>query len=227
MSPKATFVIPARNAEAWLSETLDSVRRQTYRDISAIVVDDGSTDDTPALAEFHAKQDARIRLRRLDQPVGRSDARNLGNREADGDVILVLDADDVALPNRAEETVRFFEQNPDKGVFYSAFVACDALGGNQVFQEARPLDMEEVKRTLLFGIGHSTVAYRREVAAQIPYTNGPFADLAIDDWKFYLDAVKAGCLFGMSTKALAMYRVIPKKRDEKRIEELKRSCLPN
>jgi cellulose synthase/poly-beta-1,6-N-acetylglucosamine synthase-like glycosyltransferase len=224
MLRKASFIIPAWNAEAWLAETLESVLEQTRNDVEAIVVDDGSTDDTWEVAAFYAKMEPRVRLIRQENQ-GRSAARNAGNAAADSDIIMVLDSDDLALPDRANETIAFFEANPEISVFYSSFQLIDPLGGRGPVEKAAETGLDRVRETLLFGIGHSTLAYRKSVAEAVKYTSGDFSDLCIDDWKFQLDALRAGYRFGYSPKTLALYRVIPKKRDEKRIEQVKRAAL--
>ncbi len=221
---KVSFVIPAKNAEAWIAETLESVIEQTYKDWECIVVDDHSTDDTAEVVRFYIKMDERIKLVENRAGKGRSAARNYGNRVASGDIIMVLDSDDIAQPNRAEETVKFFDDNKDKDVFYSSFGLMGPLGDSGGSEVARETSLDRARETLMFGIGHSTMAYRRSVV-DIGYDQGEYSELGIDDWKLQCDALKAGLKFGFSDKSLAIYRIIPKPRDEKRIEELKRECL--
>ncbi len=97
MRPRVSIIIPAFNAAATLSEAIGSVLAQTFSEWEAIVVDDGSTDDTAALAADFAAHDQRIRL--VSQANGGvSSARNHGLAEAQGDLGLFLDADDSILP---------------------------------------------------------------------------------------------------------------------------------
>lgn len=87
-------VIPARNAAATLARAVASVHAQTYAQVECIVVDDGSTDDTATLAE-------RLGARVISQPcAGGAAARNRGAREARGELLAFLDADDEWLPER-------------------------------------------------------------------------------------------------------------------------------
>jgi glycosyltransferase involved in cell wall biosynthesis len=89
--PDVSVVIPAHNAAATLAETLDSVERQSLAPDEVLVVDDGSTDDTPRLAAAH-----RLAPRCLIQVNGGpSAARNAGWRTAAGRYVAFLDADDV------------------------------------------------------------------------------------------------------------------------------------
>lgn len=90
-----SVIIPAYNAEAWLGESLQSLIAQTYKDWEAIVVDDGSKDNTAEVAKQLADQ--RIRIVRQEN-AGQSAAANRGILEAQGDYIKFLDADDALNP---------------------------------------------------------------------------------------------------------------------------------
>lgn len=102
MAPALTVLIPARDAAATLEEALASVAGQTFTDWEALVVDDGSTDNTAELAEDWAQRDPRFRLLRQATPAGIVDCLNLAAEEARAPVLARMDADDVALPGRFE-----------------------------------------------------------------------------------------------------------------------------
>lgn len=92
--PLTTVVIPAYNAEPFLERTLRSALRQTHSNLEVIVVDDGSTDETRAIAETIAITDDRVRI--ISVPNGGvAKARNIGIDEAKGEFVAFLDADDL------------------------------------------------------------------------------------------------------------------------------------
>jgi len=96
--PRVSVVVPIYNVETYLEECLDSLRAQEV-DFEAILVDDGSTDASGAIAERYAARDARLRLVR--QPnAGLGNARNTGISHARGEFLAFLDSDD-KLPPRA------------------------------------------------------------------------------------------------------------------------------
>jgi glycosyltransferase involved in cell wall biosynthesis len=103
-----SLVVPAYNCASWLPEAIDSLLAQTHRDHEIIVVDDGSTDDTPAVL---ARYGERIRVVRSANG-GLAAARNLGLAEARGDYVAFHDADDVALPDRLAVLLDFVERTP-------------------------------------------------------------------------------------------------------------------
>ncbi|HZK04742.1 MAG TPA: glycosyltransferase family A protein [Actinomycetaceae bacterium] len=106
---RASIVIPAYDAASYLPRCIDSLLAQTERSLQVIVVDDGSTDETPALADRYAALDARIQV--IHQPNrGLSAARNAGIAAARGDFLCLLDADDWAEPTMIETMISWCEK---------------------------------------------------------------------------------------------------------------------
>lgn len=106
-----SVVIPAYNAEWCVERAVDSALAQTYQPLEILVVNDGSTDDTAAKAQYFG---GLVRL--IDQPNGGlSNARNAGIRLAQGEWIAFLDADDYWLPRKLEQQIKLLEANPALG----------------------------------------------------------------------------------------------------------------
>ncbi|MGD1874833.1 MAG: glycosyltransferase family 2 protein [Mastigocoleus sp.] len=103
MTSLVSILIPAYNSEEWISETIESALAQTWSNIEIIIVDDGSVDNTLAIAKKY--ESAKIKV--ISQPnKGASAARNTAFREAQGDFIQYLDADDLLAPNKIERQVK-------------------------------------------------------------------------------------------------------------------------
>lgn len=116
--PEISVVMPCYNAAPHLPATLASVQAQTWRRWELIIVDDGSTDETPAILAAAAEEDARIRVARVRNG-GPSRARNLGALGlARGGIIAFLDADDLCRPHRLERLAQRFAARPDCAAFY-------------------------------------------------------------------------------------------------------------
>ncbi len=235
MKPKASFVIPAYNAEAYLSQTILSCREQSIKEIEIIIVNDGSSDGTVDLVNYHVKQDPRVILINLDKNMGRSAARNEGNRQAKSPFILVLDSDDIALKNRVKDTLfQFRLKNPD--VVYGPFAVIDEHGNVLGNQKAGAFNKEvSMKRKNNF-IGHSTMAYRKGVTMNVSYDEGEYSKLGLDDWKFQWDCILKGYKFGICATPLSQYRIyqLPNNsygstteysRDPKEVERLKNEYI--
>ena len=225
MKVKASIIIPAYNAQAYLAETLESCLRQTQDKIEIIVVNDASTDGTLALANFYAAKDPRVKVITYEENRGRSEARNTGCRAAESDVLLMMDSDDIMAPGRVADTLAAFKKAPRIGIVYGKFQVIDALGNLQGIVDANPFDWERLKKEGFAFICHSTMAFRKSVFKKVQYTSGDYAKHGIDDWRFQVDAYKAGVKFAPIRKVLAQYRFAPKERDEKRILELKQEAI--
>ncbi len=96
--PCISVIVPVYGVEAWLSACVDSLLSQTLSDFELILVDDGSPDDCPALCDFYARQDKRVRV--IHQANGGlSAARNSGIDCARGEYLAFVDSDDVVAPD--------------------------------------------------------------------------------------------------------------------------------
>ena len=100
--PLISIVIPTYNRAKVISEALKSVQQQTYKNWEAIVVDDGSKDNTWQVVDDLARDDRRIRFIRQEKNRGAQVARNAGIRAARGEWVAFLDSDDLLLPNSLE-----------------------------------------------------------------------------------------------------------------------------
>jgi len=113
-----TTIIPVYNRDAMLVEAVASVLAQTYRPIEIVIVDDGSTDDTPRVAESLAREHPGI-IRVLRQPnAGPGAARERGRLASRGEFIQHLDSDDLLLPRKFERQVAGLRAHPDRGASY-------------------------------------------------------------------------------------------------------------
>lgn len=110
-APKVDVLMPAYNAATTVREAVESLLSQTLRDIRVIVVDDGSTDDTPAILADLAGRDARLTVV-TRQNGGIVDALNQGLDHCRADVIARFDADDVSFPTRLACQLDYLETHP-------------------------------------------------------------------------------------------------------------------
>jgi hypothetical protein len=126
--PLVSVIIPAYDAAATIAETIESALAQTHRRIEVVVVDDGSTDATAAIAARFAARDPRLRL--LSTPNrGVAAARNAGIAESAGAFVAPLDADDLWHPSTLARQLRALETaGPDAGFAYAWFRRIDMEG---------------------------------------------------------------------------------------------------
>jgi glycosyltransferase involved in cell wall biosynthesis len=121
--PRVSVVIAFLNGERFLNETIESVFRQTFTDWELLLVDDGSTDGSTAIAQRWVRAQAG-RVRYVAHPGhdnrGLPASRNLGIRTAQGSLIATLDADDVWRPNKLAEQVAILDAHPTAGMVFGA-----------------------------------------------------------------------------------------------------------
>ncbi len=123
--PKVSVIVPAYNSMSYLPETLESVLKQTFTDFELIIVDDGSTDQTP---QWVSKlTDSRIRLVRQENK-GVTVARNTGIAHAEGEYIALLDHDDLWQTSKLDIQVRCLDESPEVGLVHTWMVLVDEQG---------------------------------------------------------------------------------------------------
>lgn len=124
---KVSVVIPAYNSMAYLPQTITNLLQQSYADFEVVVVNDGSTDNT---SEWVSQiDDPRIRL--IDQTnLGLAGARNTGIREATGEYLAFLDADDLWESSKLLEQVKVLDSHPEVGVVYTWVAYVDEFGNS-------------------------------------------------------------------------------------------------
>ena len=133
-----SIIVPVYNAEKYLEKSVKSMRGQTHRNLEIILVDDGSTDASPALCQSIAREDARVRVIRQEN-AGPGAARNTGIEAARGEYVYFADADDWLDPNLVEivlGTVR--DAKADIAVFGVRDAVESADGKVEFFGERLP-----------------------------------------------------------------------------------------
>ena len=96
--PKVSIIIPAYNIEKYLSACLDSALSQDFSNYEIVVIDDGSTDNTPKISDEYAKKYENV-ITIHQKNSGLSSARNTGIKRAKGEYVALIDGDDIIAPN--------------------------------------------------------------------------------------------------------------------------------
>lgn len=124
--PRASIVVPACNSAGTLPATIKSLLMQSFTDLEIIIVNDGSTDETAAVASAHERH-AHVRV--ISQANrGLAGARNTGIAAANGEFVGFCDADDLWLAGKLAAHVEHLESNPDVGLSYSGSSFVDKNG---------------------------------------------------------------------------------------------------
>lgn len=192
--PAISVVLPAWNAAATLPRAIDSIRLQSSADWELLVIDDGSTDDTPRILREFAPAEPRLRV--LTQPHrGVVAALNAGMANARGGFIARMDADDEAHPERLAAQAEWLSTQPAIGLA-SCLVA---FGGDPVANAGYALhvdwinslitaDQIALNRFIESPLAHPSVMFRRElVSVHGGYADGDFPE-DYELWLRWLDA---------------------------------------
>jgi glycosyltransferase involved in cell wall biosynthesis len=205
-----SVVLPAYNAAKFLAQTLESVLSQSYGNFEVLLVDDGSSDQTAAIARQFAAQDSRLQV--IQQPnAGVAAARNVGIAQAQGGLIAPIDADDLWQPDYLHKMVTKWSQSPPQvGVIYAWSEDID--GENQLTGGYHVATIGGNVYPLLlchnFLGNASATLMRRDLLVQIGgYDVGMRAAAAqgCEDWDLYL-RLAVLCEFAVVPEFLVGYR---------------------
>jgi hypothetical protein len=207
-SPAVSVVIPAYNAAATLPETLASLDRQTFTGWEAVVVDDGSTDDTAAVAERLAAGDPRIRVIRQAN-AGHSAARNAAIAAARGEWIVCLDSDDWVDSRYFEVMTGAAGANPalDAIVCGGVRVAPSGEHGTPATYEPSSVANLFWRLTVDCPIAIHNCMVRRSLVVDVGGLR--YHLRACADWDFWQKIARTGARFGTVPDVLAFYRTRP------------------
>lgn len=144
--PTVSVIMPAYNVEKYISNAIESIINQTYKDWELIIVDDGSSDNTLKVISEYSDKDNRIRVFKIPHS-GRGRARNICLQHCTGKYIAICDSDDICLPNRFEKQVKYLNENPEIGIVSSSKVICIDEQSKPLFEMEAPETTQEIHKT--------------------------------------------------------------------------------
>jgi glycosyltransferase involved in cell wall biosynthesis len=203
MSSLVSVVIPSHNYAQYLGAAIESTLRQRYHAVEIIVVDDGSTDETPSVLTRFA---GRVQVVHLDgQGVAR--ARNAGLARASGAFVVFLDADDLLLRDGVGVLAEYLSQHPDVDAVYGRWYVCDLLVGTSALATSQIPPAEVFPRILLGNVvtTPSAMMVRRPALEAVGGFHPAISFTA--DWELWLRLARRGHRFGAVLQPVAIYRV--------------------
>jgi len=114
--PLVSVLLPVYNYEKFVGRAISSALNQTYEHLELIICDDGSTDGSLAIARHFAATDSRVKIVTKEVNSGQAAALNAAYAQHQGEIICILDADDMFLPLKLQRVVQHYLENPDVGV---------------------------------------------------------------------------------------------------------------
>lgn len=195
---KVSVVISVYNSERFLADAIDSILNQDMDSFELIVIDDGSVDDTPKILSQY--NDPRLRVFTLPINCGIATARNVGMALIRGEYLAVMDADDVAFPNRLSLQVAYMESNPDIDILGGRIIRTKESIEHEIDRPIHPLADGEIKSLLLVlngsAISHPTMMARMSFLRKnnLIYPPPPRGRVGIDH-QFWIKCVQMGAKF--------------------------------
>jgi glycosyltransferase involved in cell wall biosynthesis len=206
--PTVSIIIPCYNQGHYLGEAIESCLRQTDQDFEIIVVDDGSTDNTPHVV----KQFPQVRY--ISQPhSGPGCARNMGFRYAAGKYIQFLDADDVLLPTKLQCSADILDQDPQVHAVYTE-LECrtpDLTKTVPIKRYPLPIPQDRLLPEFLLGKGLSLLVFSMLIRREWVEKIGGFDETlrSVEDWDFVVRLALQGICLRFVNEPLCWYRQIP------------------
>ena len=204
MTSRVTIIMPAFNSAKYIGPAIQSAIDQTFTDWELLIFNDGSTDNTDEVVEPFLS-DLRIRYIKQEN-LGQPKTRNKGVRMAKGNLIALLDADDIWKPAKLEKQVAIFDKYPDVGVCGTAMELIRPTG--EVFGVSERKEFYgRVVPGLVTGelaVAMSASVTRREVYDKIGFFDEGFLPFSMD-YDFWLRASLEYMFYNLEEK-LVQYR---------------------
>ena len=219
-TPQVSVIMPAFNAADFIRDSIESVRKQTFKNWELLIIEDASNDTTAEIAAHFQAEDARIKIHSLPTNQGAAFARNIGIKASRGDYISFLDADDLWNENKLEVQINFMIQNKID-ICYSSYEIIDEEGVPKMQKiEALPnLTFDKLLKANY--IGNLTGVYNAKKLGKI---YSPLIRKR-QDWGLWLLALKkAGFAKGIQ-EPLALYRQRKNSISQNKVEMLQYNFL--
>ena len=222
-TPTVTVVIPSYNSMRYIAETMETVLNQTYRDFEVLVVNDGSTDDTPNWVERLSEKEPKVRMvSQANQ--GLAGARCTGVTNAKGKYVAFIDDDDLWELTKLEKQVNSLESNPEAGVCYTWTALADSEGkptGRVIASEAEGNVWTKMTEMNIVCCG-STPMIRRSCFDEVGLFDREVSPS--DDWDMWW-RISAKYPFTLIKEPLILYRQHPNNSSKKCEHMLKTSRI--
>lgn len=168
---KVSILVAVYNAEKILSRCLDSLMRQSHRDIEVLMVDDGSADQSWRVMNSYAARDTRFHAISCSRNSGPAHARNVALQQATGEIVTFVDSDDWVADDAIEHIVDVFEHHPKTDVVLFRLLYCWADGTQTPYKmpEFTVKDGHQAFVDSLSWYIHGIYAVRAEIHKHFPY----------------------------------------------------------
>lgn len=206
-NPAISVLMPAYNAEKYITLAIESVLGQTFKDFEFVIVDDSSTDNTWPIIQKFAEKDKRIVPVRNKENLKIAKTLNAGIKLAKGKYIARMDADDWSYPDRLEKQHHFMEEHPEVGIMGGTMVIINEVG--KVVGERRYYTQDDEIRKNIFKFSpfcHPVVMIRKSVLEKSGLYDPRYK--SSEDYELYFRIGRHAKFANLEDK-LTKYRTLP------------------
>lgn len=209
--PKISFVVPTKNRMAWIGECITTLLDQTEPDIEVVVVNDASDDGTKEFLDDWAAKQERVEIVHNKESIGAGASRNLGASVASSDIIGVMDDDDLVPEDRAEVTLRWFNEHPESELVNFPHLRIGYFGEHLKLFQGAPLDSDRfLKDGTINYFSNPSCAYKKKAAEEMG-GYPPETKNMTDDYQFVKKWIESGKKIDFDVRAITnLHRVMPK-----------------
>ena len=203
---KVTVLMSVYNGGESIRTAVESILNQTYSNFEFLIVDDGSTDDTPDVLRSLVTEDSRIRVVRNRSNLGLGGSLNRGVAEARGELVARMDADDISHPERLERQVEFLTREPSVDVVGTQAVDIDSAG-NLLASRSAPMTHQAICRLIPWTnpMIHPSVMFRRQAIIAVGSYDARLR--YAEDYDLWFRCIAGGLKFANLPDCLLAYRV--------------------
>ncbi len=148
-TPILSVLMPVFNSERFVTEAIESILNQTFKDFEFLILNDHSTDKSLEIINDFGKKDSRIKVFQNEKNLGVVESRNKLINLSKGRYIAWIDSDDIALENRFEKEIKFLEEHPEIGMVGAYPIIIDE-NGNETGKWLFETDLQKLKIELFF-----------------------------------------------------------------------------
>lgn len=162
-NPQISVIMPAYNAQKYISKAIESILNQTFKKFELIIINDFSTDKTLSIIKAFSKKDSRIKIVNNDRRLDIATSLNKGISMASSNIIARMDADDISFPNRLEIQYKLINSSRNIAAVGSNIVIIDAKG-REIATRRYPQHSKELKNCLFrySPFAHPVVMFKKD-----------------------------------------------------------------
>ena len=216
--PLVSVVMPAHNAQKYISGAIESILNQTFKKFELIIVNDCSKDKTLEIIKYFSKKDPRIKIVNNDKRLDIAGSLNKGISKASSNIIVRMDADDISLPNRLELQYKLIESSKNIAAVGANIMLMDSEG-KEIGSRRYPHSSKDLKSCLFrySSFAHPVVVFRKDIFDQVGGYDPKFSPTEDLDLWFRLGRKYK---FGSIPETLLKYRLYEKSSSHKSLKDV-------